>query len=498
MKAQRDFRLRFSCNVLPGMSRAPSTCAQKDGKSPEKIRKHLAWRLVPITLLVCVGIVAMTAVDQAAGQTPEQEMSSTVNVVCPQLADNSASLDPAENDVFLRCRELRGPYPTLNSSQVNGLSNMTSTQTDTMRASTVNVSYAQFATVTGRLAYLRGLGSGGLALNIDNDNTDPIMFAGPVTAAAGGNTSNVQELEMLGGRLGLFLNGTYATGNQDATNLEPGFDFDSWGVIGGADYRFTDTHFLGLALGYSWTDSDVDNNAGNVDADGYGISAYGTYYVDNFYFNAIGTYANKDYNITRNLNYTVAGVPAGSGITTVNQKFEADPDSNEYSFSVGGGYDFNVRKFTLSPYLRLDYLSIKIDAYKEKLATPNAAPGFGLALQVEEQTINSFTSNLGGQIYRDFGAGKSVLTPYLRAEWVHEFDNDARNITAGFINVPVGTAGNTIIIPTDDPDRNFFNFGLGLSATLPRGIMAFADWQTILGLSNVTLNQITAGLRFEL
>jgi outer membrane lipase/esterase len=498
MKAQKGFRLRFSCNVLPGKSRTPTTYAQKEGKSPEKKRKHLAWRFLPMTLLVCVGIVAMTATDQAAGQTPEQEMSSTVNVVCPQLAANSASLNPAETDVLKRCGELVGPYPTLNSSQINGLSNMTSTQTDSMGSSTVNISYAQFATVTGRLAYLRGLGSGGLALNINNDNAEPILFAGPVTAAAGGNTASTQELEMLGGRLGLFLNGTYATGNQDATNLEPGFDFDSWGVIGGADYRFTDTLFLGLALGYSWTDSDVDNNAGNVDADGYGISAYGTYYIGNFYFNAIGTYANKDYNITRNLNYTVAAKPAGSGLTTVNQKFEADPDSDEYSFSVAGGYDFNVKKFTLSPYLRLDYLNIKIDAYKEKLTTPNSAPGYGLALQVEEQTIKSFTSNLGGQIYRDFGAGKSVLTPYLRAEWVHEFDNDARNITAGFINVPLGTAGNTIIIPTDDPDRNFFNFGLGLSATLPRGIMAFADWQTILGLSNVTLNQITAGLRFEL
>ena len=497
MKAQRDFRLRLRCNVLPGKSRSPTTYAQKDRKSPEKKRKHLARRFVPITLLACVGIVAMMAAGQAAGQTPEQEMSSTINVVCPQLADNSASLDSAETDVFQRCGEVVGPYPTLNSSQVNGLSNMTSTQTDTMGASTVNISYAQFATVTGRLAYLRGLGSGGLALNINNDNAEPILFAGPVTAAAGGNTSSAQELEMLGGRLGLFLNGTYATGNQDATNLEPGFDFDSWGVIGGADYRFTDTLFLGLALGYSWTDSDVDNNAGNVDADGYGISAYGTYYVGNFYFNAIGTYANKDYNITRNLFYSVENNSA-TGITTVNQKFEADPDSDEFSFSVGGGYDYNFKKFTLSPYLRLDYLNIKIDAYKEKLATPNAAPGFGLALNVEEQTIKSFTSNLGGQIYRDFGAGKSVLTPYLRAEWVHEFDNDARNIKAGFINVPVGTVGNTIIIPTDDPDRNFFNFGLGLSATLPRGIMAFADWQTILGLSNVTLNQITAGLRFEL
>lgn len=458
----------------------------------------MAWCLAPITLLVCVGIVAMTTAVQAATLTPEQEMSATVNVVCPQLAGNSASLDPAEGDVFLRCRELLGPFPTLNLSQVDGLSNMTSTQTDTMGASTVNISYTQFATIAGRLAYLRGVGGGGLALNINNDNAEPILLAGPITAAAGANNSNAQELDILGGRLGLFLNGTYATGDKDATRLEPGFDFDSWGVIGGADYRFTDNLFLGLALGYSWTDADIDNDAGDVDNDGWAISAYGTYYVNNFYFNAIGTYANKDYNINRNLIYTVEAVSPDTGTTTVVQRFKADPDSDEYSFSIGGGYDFNFKKFTLSPYARLDYLNIKINAYAEKQAIPNTDPGFGLALAVDQQRIKSFTSNLGGQVYRDFGAGKSVLTPYLRAEWVHEFDNDSRNIKASFINVPFGTTGNTIIIPTDDPDRDFFNFGLGLSATFPRGIMAFADWQTILGLSDVTLNQITLGLRFEL
>lgn len=498
MKTQRDFRVRFSCNGLPGKSRAPVTGSLRDGKLPERERKRLAWCLVPLTLLICVGIVAMTTAVQAADQTPEQEMSATVNTVCPQLVDISSSLNPAETDVLLRCGELIGSFPTLNSSQVDGLTNMTSTQTDSMGAATVNISYAQFATITGRLAYLRGAGSGGLALNINNDNAEPILFAGPVTAAAGGNSSNAQELGILGGRLGLFLNGTYGSGNQDATNLEPGFDFDSWGVIGGADYRFTDNLFLGLALGYSWTDADIDNDAGDVDSDGYAVSAYGTYYVNNFYFNAIGTYSNKNYTINRNVNYQVAAVLPSTGITTVNQKFKADPDSDEFSFSIGGGYDVNFNKFTLSPYVRLDYLDIKIDAYKEKQAISNEAPGFGLALAVEEQDIKSFTSNLGGQIYRDFGAGKSVLTPYLRAEWVHEFDNDSRNIKASFINVPLSIGGNTIIIPTDDPDRNFFNFGLGLSATFPRGIMAFADWQTILGLSNVTLNQITCGLRFEI
>ena len=494
MKAQRNFKLLFSCNGLAGKSQSFETGALRDGILPEKQKKRFAWCVVPLTLLVCMGIVAMTAAVAAAGRTPEEEMSKTVDKVCPQLPKDLSAQNPV-GDLNLRCGELitpglSGDFSALESDQKNGLSNMTSDETDTMGAVSVDISYAQFAAVTGRLAYLRGVGGGGLALNINNEKADPILFAGPVTAAAGGNESQALELGVLGGRLGLFLNGSYATGDKDDTRLEPGFDIDSWEVIGGADYRFTNNLFLGLALGYSWTDVDIDNDAGDVDVDGLAVSVYGTYYIDNFYFDAIGTYAKKDYSINRKLKYTVNG-------TTVNQKFKADPGSDEFSFSVGGGYDFNYKKFTFGPYVRADYLDIEIDQYTEALSNNNTNPGFGLPLKVEQQNIESLTSSLGGKVSYVFRTGPSVLTPYLSAEWVHEFDNDSRNIKASFINAPAGTNGNTIIIPTDDPDRDFANFGLGLSAVFPHGIMAFVDWQTILGLSDVTLNQITSGLRFE-
>ena len=67
MKEQRNFKVLFSCNGLAGKSQSFETGALRDGILPEKQKKRFAWCVVPLTLLVCMGIVAMTAAVAAAG-----------------------------------------------------------------------------------------------------------------------------------------------------------------------------------------------------------------------------------------------------------------------------------------------------------------------------------------------------------------------------------------------------------------------------------------------
>jgi hypothetical protein len=50
---------------------------------------------------------------------------------------------------------------------------------------------------------------------------------------------------------------------------------------------------------------------------------------------------------------------------------------------------------------------------------------------------------------------------------------------------------------TDSPDRDYVNLGVALSATFRGGIAAFIDYETVLGLANVTGNAITLGIRGE-
>jgi len=87
-----------------------------------------------------------------------------------------------------------------------------------------------------------------------------------------------------------------------------------------------------------------------------------------------------------------------------------------------------------------------------------------------------------------------VLLPQVRLEWEHEFKNDARLLTARFVNDPLRQA---IRFTTDNPDRNYVNIGVGLSATFRGGISAFIDYETVVALANVTRHDITVGMRGE-
>jgi hypothetical protein len=88
-----------------------------------------------------------------------------------------------------------------------------------------------------------------------------------------------------------------------------------------------------------------------------------------------------------------------------------------------------------------------------------------------------------------------VLSPYVRAEWGHEYLNDARSITAQFVNNPFQT---TFFIPTDSPSRDYAGVGGGIAAQFAKGISSFLSFDTILGLTNFTNYQFVGGVRFEL
>lgn len=440
-----------------------------------------------------------------ADKTPEKEMSDTVQNLCPKLFVNSGLLNAAERDVLARCSEVvfneggGQTFDDLTEEQKNGLGWMTSTQTSSMKITSVEVSRPAANVITARLAALRAGGVGGLALNLNNKQTEPVLLAALDSDAAGDEavTKSIRE----SGRFGIFLNGLYATGDKDSTTNEDGFDFDVYGLLAGADYRVTDQLIFGLAVSYQKTDADIDDNAGDTNVKGYGVSLYGTYYYGQFYLNGIGTIGRSDYDTTRKVNYSVdaVGVP---GKTIVNQKFDGDADADEYGYSFGTGYDFFHKGFDFGPYGRLNYYYTKIDDYKEKLSGNNKDPGFGLALEIEDQNIKSLSTNLGARASYAFTTGMGAVTPYARFDWQHEYENDTAAIRGSFVNggqgsIPGAAAANDILIPLDDPDRDFFNLSLGVASVFPHGISAFVDYLTVLGLDDITLHQFAGGVRFE-
>jgi len=128
--------------------------------------------------------------------------------------------------------------------------------------------------------------------------------------------------------------------------------------------------------------------------------------------------------------------------------------------------DFNLRLDA-----GFDYERTQFDALRE-------TGGGGFAVALPERSIRSTRSKLG--FSGDFVASNAsgVMTPYGRAWWRHEFDNDGRVVTARLID---DTGATPIAFRTPDPDRSFFELAFGIAWVFSEGKSFYVDAESLLG-----------------
>ncbi|MGH7264834.1 MAG: autotransporter outer membrane beta-barrel domain-containing protein [Candidatus Rokuibacteriota bacterium] len=455
-----------------------------------------------LVALLTVGAAA-EAQDAPLVQAAENPTQRGVAVVvappgtlCPELVTQFPTVGGARGDLRDRCTELvvSANNPAQLGNVQAGLQAMSPDAVTAQGTSFVETSVLRLATLAARLASLRAGGSGtarpGIALDGQEGVSTGILVA---SVAPGGLLTAAPAPADQSDRLGFFLTGHFATGDKDATDREAGFDFDAGSLLGGVDYRFTRDLVLGAAVGYSVTNADLAGSRGSVDVDGVSLSLYGTHFATNrFFVDGIVSGGFDSYDTSRNIRYAIPGV--GGGTTEVNQTARGDTDGPWFVVGAGAGYDVTMGGLTFGPLARVSFAKAYIDGYQESIS--GTGPGSGLALDVDSQDVDSLQTVLGAQASYAIGTGFAVLVPHVRAEWVHEFLDDSRTISARFVEDPTPSAGTTIRLVTDDPDRDYFNVGVGLSATFRRGISAFVYYETALALADVTAHKMGAGFRF--
>jgi outer membrane lipase/esterase len=312
----------------------------------------------------------------------------------------------------------------------------------------------------------------------------PDSYSGERGGAAGDNEA--------WDKLGVFITGNYSTGDRDETSRTDSFDFDTYGTTIGMDYRFTENLILGAAVTYNNVSSDFDKRStvpgGGVDADGWGGFVYGTYYQDRFYIDGLAGYAKSDYDVKRKISITNNNDLVFDG-EDIKASVKGSPDSDDYIASIGGGYHFGQGALSYGPYGRLTYLKVEVDDYKE-----SGAGEFGLNLDVDGQDWKSVTSVLGGQISYASSQNFGVVMPQGRLAWVHEYEDDSTKMKATYIDDP---RKNTLLAVTDDPDSDYFELGVGVSAVFKNGVQAFFNYDTVMGMDDFTIHMFTLGGRWE-
>ena len=370
----------------------------------------------------------------------------------------------------------------MSATQANAVRQLTPKQGPAQGTSSIEANNRQFDNITSRMASLRsgatGISAAGLNLQYKELSLPASLFASQSDTPSGGSAG--EDGPLLIGKLGIFINGSVSFGDKASTSNELGFDVDTTGLTVGADYRFSNKFIAGGSIGYINNETDFDANRGGMDVDGYTLSVYSTYYHDeNTYLDAIGSLGWNDFNNRRSVNIGVSGIPTA--------EVKGDSSGQEFALSVGGGYDFYHKSLSFGPVARINYIRADIGSYSESSST-------GYELNYDSQDVESLTSILGGQLSYAISTSSGIFTPQFIFEWAHEFKNDSRFITARFL-YDTSSTPLPFNLQTDDPERNYFNLGVGLSATFAAGKSAFIYYETNLQRDDINLDTISAGLR---
>ena len=291
----------------------------------------------------------------------------------------------------------------------------------------------------------------------------------------------------LGGGLSLFASGEFKSLNRDDTTFEAGYDSHIWRAVAGADYRFTDRILAGLALDYYHHDGSFDGGGG-FDNNSYGFLAFGSFLpVDRVFVQFSAGYARKTYDRNRFGTYTETNLNGSPSFQSNPGAQNDDYNADEARASALVSYDHPIGNVTIGPRAGFDFHYIDFGTHSED---DGGITGLALTFHDDDQT--SLQSRLGVQASVAFTTGLGVVVPQAGFDWMHEFENDQRNVEVSFVD---DTRGKRFTYQTASPDRNWFEVNAGIVAVLPNGSQVFGNYRTMLGHDFFDSHAGTIGIR---
>ncbi len=444
------------------------------------------------------------------------------------------SCNPAQLGVFEETRELvhtaneilanGGPTQFSLSVDDEGLGNAlrwtAAEEVAAQSRAATDFSNGQVSNVQNRITALRFGARGFSIAGLDGMPTQDVpALAGAHTLGSAGEATP-HGLSRLGG----FVNGSFGWGQHDPTTFEDAFDYESWDITVGVDYRVRDDLVLGLTGGYAASEIDFDASKsvvdGGVDTEGFSLGAFGTWSWESLYVSGFLNYQRMDFDIDRFITYP----SLNPDVEGTNTQTNGETESDAATLSVNLGYTqrFGLadvaalfgaesesprsasRLFVIEPSVRMEYFHLRIAEYTEANRTPTEY----FALTIQEQELDSLELALGLRFSAALSTSIGVAFPYVRAEWRFETIDENRGTTSNYdgiggvgVSVPFALGGG-------DVDRDYFVVVAGLQAILRAGgsrtvggafgdrLSGFVEYRRVFALENVESQGLTGGLRY--
>lgn len=311
------------------------------------------------------------------------------------------------------------------------------------------------------------------------------------------------------GPFGMSISGSGGFGDVETNEGETGFDIDTYNFNAFLDYKFTDRLVSGISFGYERSERTLLLNSGSLDSDTYRVAPFIHFSAtENVYLNLLGGYGWLDFDSIRKTSPVMQQLTDENNVLsdTVLTKSDsrADFSADQYFGSLGAGYLYRAEGWTLHGYGRADYSHSFVDGYTEKdgVVTASGSGQTGdLNLQVNGQRILSVTSTFGMEVSRAFSTNTlaAVVIPKLRAEWVHEYENGARDISSRLLlssDPQFDSLDTNMTLRTASPERDWGNIGVNVQALFPHAIVGFVDYQALI-MGDGSNNIFSVGVRVD-
>ncbi|MCX6848782.1 MAG: autotransporter domain-containing protein [Verrucomicrobia bacterium] len=220
----------------------------------------------------------------------------------------------------------------------------------------------------------------------------------------------------------VFASVNYNNAKLGALGNQAGVQSDSWSPGVGAELHVTPNVAIGFAL--NWLDSKQTfaNGVGNMDMNGYALSAYTSYVKKAFWADLLYNFGSYDLETNRNT--------IGFG----NARGDTDAYTHSVQFNSGWNFRFQNNSLVTGPFIGLDYTHVSIDAFGE-------SSGGLAALAYNKRTTESLISRIGWSVSKYVKTDFAVITAQARLSYERQNLNNNNGTTVGLINQPFVVSG---------------------------------------------------------
>ena len=371
--------------------------------------------------------------------------------------------------------DLLGRLDALNAADYNQAVRELSPEPFNLSDATTSANVRDFT--TQQVTYLSGIRSGieaapipmpgpppgSMALAYD----DPLILAAAI-AQARDHTAQQAAAPKDNTGWGRYFKVQGVFADQDTTTNRTGFDATTFGGQFGFDYRFSPNFVAGLAVGYTFTDANLDAGLGDIEDQTIRAGPYMSYYEDDWYVDASVTFGWHMFDNDRNI--PALGLSAHS-----------EYDGYDITGYLGTGYHLELDwNLYLTPIASVLFSHFSYEGFSE-----SGAGGANLTLPSRES--DSLRSRIGANLAYRFPEMTLRPVPYIYMGWEHEFIDDD-NIEAAF-----AAGGSPFLINVGTRDEDAFFIGGGVNLLFKKNMAAFLRIESVTA-SNSDAVGVAAGL----